>query len=286
MASKMIPIMSSPAHYHRSLVAYYGYTDRAEKTYKICSTKIPETVVTDLARDVDRFRYLGVGSGMGRSDIKLLVQLRKRYPKIKATIVEPSPAMISEFKENIIKEELGREDVEFEWKNMTLEDYMESESSKQKFHCMLLTTVMPYIQEPAAAMKYLYNTLATNGTIAIFNSSDNNVFTGMEQQYPSMYPGFKLVPTDKVVALFNDIGADARVFEMKAVVDITLCLHENSEVGNLMLDIFTHVVNFRETAPKDLVDDVLQFLQSPKLMSRKADDSLFIANNGHVIVIH
>ncbi|XP_077990961.1 histamine N-methyltransferase-like [Glandiceps talaboti] len=222
----------------------------------------------------------------GITDIKLLVQLRKRYPKIKATIVEPSPAMISEFKENVIKEESGLEDVEFEWKNMTLEDYMESESSNQTFHCMLLTTVMPYIQEPAAAMKYLYNALTTNGTLAIFNSSEKDIFTGMEQQYPGMVPGFKIVPTDKLVALFHDIGASVTVVEMEAVVDITLCLQENSEVGSLILDMFTQVVNFRETAPKYLVDDVLQFLQSPKLMSRKTDDGIFIKNNRDVIIIH
>ncbi|XP_077990960.1 histamine N-methyltransferase A-like [Glandiceps talaboti] len=250
-----------------------------------CSTEIPKTVITAATKDVDLFHYLGVGSGSGRSDIKLLIQLRKEYPKIKATIIEPIGDMITEFKKKIIKVGSDLEDVEFVWKNMAMEEYMTSDTKNQDFHCILLVGVTSYFEDLEGTMKHLYNVLTTTGTIAIVNSSEKSVFPRMVQHYPDLLPSYNIAPTEKLVVVFHDIGANVRVSEVEAVIDITSCLQEKSEVGNLLLDLFTHVVNFRATASKDLSEDVLQFLQSPNLLSRKTDNNVFVNNSRDVVIV-
>ncbi|XP_077989813.1 histamine N-methyltransferase A-like [Glandiceps talaboti] len=283
----MVSLLSSHVSYQKSLIAYHSHTNRADRVYQVCSTEIPETVISTLTGDVDQFRYLGVGSGSGTADIKLLIQLTKRYPKIKATIVEPSPLMMSSFKENIIREGSKLEDVEFEWNVMTFEEYMERQPSNQHFHCILAVAVAQYFMDLAGALQHMYKILAKNGTIAFMNEQERNVVRAISEQFPSLSLGYKKTPTENMVAVFNDIGASVRVFEMEAEADVTLCWQEDSEVGNLMLDFFTQVVNFREAAPKDLIEDVLHFLEGPTLLSHKtADGSTVIRNHKDIIIVN
>ncbi|XP_077983107.1 histamine N-methyltransferase-like [Glandiceps talaboti] len=225
--------------------------------------------------------------GLGEADIKLLIQLTKRYPKISATIIEPTPSMVTDFKENIIKEGSALKDVEFEWKNMTFEEYMESEYNNQCFHCVLLVCVTAYFVDMEQTMKDLYKMLSKTGSLVIINNSEKGVFDAIRQQFPRLCSHFgrKNAPTDKVVTVLNELGASVRVLNMEAVVDITPCLQKDSEIGNLILDIFTHVLNFRETAPEDLVESVLQFLQGPKLLSHRIDKNVYIHNNKDVIIV-
>ncbi|XP_077989351.1 histamine N-methyltransferase-like [Glandiceps talaboti] len=285
MASQMTSLLSSPTHYLQSQVAYLSHTDRAEKVYELCSTEIPQEIISGAKGDIEQFYYLGVGSGSGEADIKVLIQLTKRYPKIKATIMEPSPAMISNFKENITKVGSALEGVEFEWKTMTLEEYMEGDDNNQCFHCIILIGVTAYFEDIEKAMKDLYKILEKNATIVIINNSEKNVFDAIRQKFPTLLFSHKRVPTDRLVAVFNEIGASVRVSDMEAAIDITLCLQEDSEIGNSILDLLTHVLNFRETAPGDLFRDVFQVLQGPELISRKRNDSVFINDNKDVIIV-
>ncbi|XP_077989335.1 histamine N-methyltransferase-like [Glandiceps talaboti] len=285
MASQMTSLLSSPTHYLQSQVAYLSLTDRAEKVYELCSAEIPQEIISGAKGDIEQFHYLGVGSGSGEADIKVLIQLKKRYPRIKATIMEPSPALISNFKENITKVGSALEGVEFEWKTMTFEEYMEGDDNNQCFHCIILIGVTAYFEDIEQAMKDLYKILVKNGTIVITNDSEKNVFDAIRKKFPTHLFGHKRVPTDKVVAVFNEIGASVRVSDMEASIDITLCLQKDSEIGNLILDILTHVLNFRETAPEDLFRDVFQVLQDPELLSRKRNDSVFIYDNKDVIIV-
>ena len=62
----------------------------------------------------------------------------------------------------------------------------------------------------------------------------------------------------------DKLGIKYTVYPQPIRADITDCFQEESEDGNLLLDFFTHVSDFRNKAPNSLVQDYLQYLKNPE----------------------
>ncbi|XP_077986501.1 histamine N-methyltransferase A-like [Glandiceps talaboti] len=284
--TKVTPLMFSPSDYQRCLDAYLRNTDRATKVYEICSTSVPQKIingVTSSGEDVDIFRYLGVGSGSGEADINVLIELKKTYPKIRATIWEPSSGLIEDFKERV-KDQPALDDIEFEWKTVSIEEQMKNGTNGERFHCILLVGVMAYLDEMAPPMKYLYNLLSKSGTMFNVNSADSSVFDNLRLKFPELLYRHKSVHTSDIVTVFEEIGAEVTLEEVKAVVDITKCLQQDSDEGNDILDLITHTLNFRKTVPKETYDSVFQLLLSPPMVEKR-DGKVFVDNTRDVIIV-
>ena len=59
----------------------------------------------------------------------------------------------------------------------------------------------------------------------------------------------------------QDNGWKHEIYTQKYLIDVTDVFDEKSAEGNLLLDFFTHTLNFRETADKQQVEETLALIK-------------------------
>lgn len=73
-------------------------------------------------------------------------------------------------------------------------------------------------------------------------------------------------------------------YELLSQVDITECFTEGDQVGELLLDFLTEVIEFSKNAPEDLKKGVLDLLRHPDC-SKEVDGRIIFNNNLGVLVV-
>ncbi|XP_077982709.1 15-hydroxyprostaglandin dehydrogenase [NAD(+)]-like isoform X2 [Glandiceps talaboti] len=72
-----------------------------------------------------------------------------------------------------------------------------------------------------------------------------------------------------MIAEFERVGGKVSSTKLECVLDGTLIFDEDSEPGNLVLDLMTSSVHFRKTAPPQLISSILDFLSKAKFTYHK-----------------
>ncbi|XP_070574868.1 histamine N-methyltransferase-like [Ptychodera flava] len=286
-------VASNHQHYKRMYESYETLTDRFEKVNRYCSETFPEIVIGNFTSNQQQgetehpevFRYLGVGSGSGDSDVVILTQLAKRLPRIEATITEPSDKMIANFKSAI--SESGNDalqKIKFTWNQATIEEYMKMPQDT-KFHCIFLCGVLAYFKDVDQVVQYLYSILADNGTILIVTEAGNNSNIFYELWYPGRFPSIdeRVGIPDDVVASFERCGAKVTSSNLECILDGSTLFDEESESGNFLLDFLTGVVECRKTAPPELLRQVLDFISHSSVLFKK--EGKFLLKNDRALII-
>lgn len=67
-------------------------------------------------------------------------------------------------------------------------------------------------------------------------------------------------------------------------VEITKCLDETSEYGNLLVDFLIHIVKFKETASDAQYKEVMEYMLSGECSEKDGDEVLFINDWDAVMV--
>ena len=86
--------------------------------------------------------------------------------------------------------------------------------------------------------------------------------------------------SEKIIKIANDNGWKHEIYSQEYSIDVTDVFDEKSSEGNLLLDFFTHTLNFRETADKQLLEDLLALikdnstLKDGKLLGDKSESPL------------
>ena len=260
----------------------------AFQVYRSNST-IPETVknysceaaahimqnLTDSVKNSQIFRVLGVGSGDGKHDVEILKivaeSLRSSQMKkssIHTCIVEPSSQLITDFQRSVspLPEPLARlADVSFEWREARFEDYIRSSLSHESncyhmahFICSL------YYMDAEDSLRGCYKHLADGGAIFCLVVGADSFFTKISHKFEGR---LKLLPktgfyTGKdIVAIAERNNWEYEELTKKQYeVDITSCFDKSSRSGSLVLDFFTHQIDFQGTADRMLYNEVLEFL--------------------------
>ncbi|XP_070574863.1 histamine N-methyltransferase-like [Ptychodera flava] len=287
-------VSSNHQHYKRIYESYETLTDRFEKVNRYCSETFPDIAIENFTRNQQRgetghqgvFHYLGVGSGSGDSDVVILTQLAKRLPRIEATITEPSDKMIANFKSAI--SESGNDalqKIKFTWNQATIEEYMKMPQDT-KFHCIFLCGVLAYFKDVDQVVQYLYSVLAENGTILIVTEAGNETNIFYEVWYPGRFPSIKEqtgIP-DNVIASFERHGAKVTASNLKCILDGSTLFDEESESGNLLLDLMTGVVDCRKTAPPEFLRQLFDFI-SDSSVSFKQEGKFLLKNDRLLIIV-
>ncbi|XP_077993858.1 histamine N-methyltransferase-like [Glandiceps talaboti] len=291
MDKEMIPLTDDRDHYHRCQIVHTNHTDRVQKLKQACSTTIPQAICDSVLSDPktkrsDTLRLLSLGSGSGEAELQALIHLRKTFPNIHATIVEPAAESLAEFKGNVGENHTSLDGVMFEWQQMTWEDYVGDKETVGPFDCILLLGVITYFSEPMTTMRYLYTQLAEHGVIVLNILSENN---GSDYVRKNCHFLQKFTParitTTEVVACFKGIKANVKVSEVKGSRDITPILQQDSDTGSRLLDNICHVVNFRQTADREHLDTVMKLLQDPEIRVPGHKDQVKIVYNTDIIIV-
>ncbi|KAG2459068.1 HNMT methyltransferase, partial [Polypterus senegalus] len=138
-------------------------------------------------------------------------------------------------------------------------DKLDKETEARKFDFIHMIQMLYYVEDPDEVIKYFHGLLAQNGKLLI------------------------IIVSDYIMKTLDTFGLKYQHFDIPSTFNITECFGANNEIGDLMLDFLTEIVNFRATAPPDLRDHVLALLRHPDCTLEK--DGKFLFNNTLTAII-
>lgn len=245
-------------------------TDFVEEVAFHVTTKITK----DGLRSSPVFRVLGVGSGKGKADLRILTGIAKAFgasrtkkAAIHSVVVEPSAEMIEEFKTSVspLPQSLaGVADVSFEWHEMTFQKFSECFPQKESLFDMIHFVASVYYMDAEIALSYCYQKLASGGAMFCTVVLEESFFPKMSRK---LHNKVDLGSAQKIyteVDLVNIARKNNWKYEKlwmaKYLYDITCCFDESSKEGSILLDFLTHQRDFRRTADQAFYNEVGDFL--------------------------
>lgn len=92
------------------------------------------------------------------------------------------------------------------------------------------------------------------------------------------------VTTGDIKTFLDTEGIPYQNYELLSQMDITECFTERDQVGELLLDFLTEVIEFSKNAPEELKKGVLDLLRHPDC-SKEVDGRIIFNNNLGVLVV-
>ncbi|KTF93856.1 hypothetical protein cypCar_00012259 [Cyprinus carpio] len=200
---------------------------------------------------------MGIGSGAGEIDLEMLAQLHLKLPHAKVInkVVEPSNDMLHKYKVRVSTTP-DLDYINFTWNKMTaseLEKHWQEKNPGEKMDFIHMIQMLYYVKDPEATVSFFRSLLNKDGKLLIILVSDT-----------------ESIPYQN--------------YELLSQVDITECFTEGDQVGELLLDFLTEVIEFSKNAPEDLKKGVLDLLRHPDC-SREVDGRIIFNNNLGVLVV-
>ena len=250
-----------------------GYTKAMTDFVEEVASHVTSQITKDGLRSSPVFRVLGVGSGKGKTDLRILTGIAKAFGAFqtkKATlhsdIVEPSAEMIEKFKTTVspLPQSLaGLADVSFEWHEMTFQKFTECFPQKESFDVIHFVASL-YYMDAETALGHCYQKLAGGGALFCTVVPEDSFFPKIAGK---LHNKLDLGSAQKIyseVDLVNIARKNSWKYEelwkVHYQIDITCCFDESSPEGNILLDFLTHQRDFRVTAGKTLYKEAMDFL--------------------------
>ncbi|XP_020625249.1 LOW QUALITY PROTEIN: histamine N-methyltransferase B-like [Orbicella faveolata] len=244
-------------------------TDLVEEVASHVTTKIKDGL-----RSSPVFRVLGVGSGNGKTDLRILTGIQKRSElpgRIKAAIhsvvVEPSAEMIEEFKTSVspLPQSLaGVADVSFEWHEMTFQKFSECFPQKESLFDMIHFVASLLYMDAETVLSYCYQKLASGGAMFCTVVPEESFFTKMSRK---LHNKVDLGSAQKIYTEVDLVNIARKnnwnyeeLWKVHNQIDITSCFDHSSLEGTILLDFLVFQRDFRVTAGKTLYKEVMDFL--------------------------
>ena len=253
-----------------------GYTRAVTDFVQEVATHVTKKIAPDHLRRNPVFRVLGVGSGKGKTDLRILTgvatvlgespQIKK--PSIQSVIVEPSKEMIAQFKASTTPlpqplESLA--DVSFEWYEMTLEKFIESFPKMDSFNIIHFVASL-YYMDAETSLQSCYQKLSPGGAIFCTVVAEESFFQQISKE---LHTKVDLGSAQKLYSEVDVVDIATRnnwkyekLWKAQYNADITSCFDESSEEGSILLDFLTHQRDFRTTANKTSYKKAMDFLNN------------------------
>ncbi|XP_022103965.1 histamine N-methyltransferase-like isoform X2 [Acanthaster planci] len=273
-------------HYLQSLKTFGAACGEFAVYVQWMETIIQETVVPKLKGALDQqgdLRVMGVGSGSGLMDYKLLVTLLQQFPRITNCVLEPLEEQLMKYHSLIESQALEQRGVNFEWRQQTIEQY-EKAGSSAKFHFIIAMHVLYYFDNLEDSLMYLYSILKPGGIIMVVISSDDSGTSRFRSHMGPYHETYSVTSSADVRNVLDHHGISYSQHHERFHVNITSCFDDASEEGSMVLDFLNHVTKFKESATEDLKQQVLERLASSEC-SETTGDEILLNNDCDTIII-
>ncbi|XP_070546776.1 histamine N-methyltransferase-like [Ptychodera flava] len=248
------------------------------------------TQFVEAARKHEEVRVLGIGSGSGEVDRCVLHQLVSKYSRVYNRVIEPDKMQINSYRK-LIRSDSELASVEFDFRQQTSDQYLESScnnKSSSRFDIIHMIQVLYYVDDIENTILQLYDThLNENGVMIIIHVSGSRAWYRFNKRYENTLPVFR---HDNSTGL--DIEAVLEKHHIKyqrtilpSYLIIDECFNKDSQVGRLVFDYITETNHTVDTAPNDLLQDLMQYLKSPDCSYLREDRRVF-ENDLDVFWIH
>ncbi|XP_041465339.1 histamine N-methyltransferase A-like isoform X2 [Lytechinus variegatus] len=225
--------------------------------------------LSDMITPKEPLRVLSIGSGAGDVDCKMLSKLLPYFPEIHNTILEPSKSQLKLFKERVKEHEGDLPHVTFTWRNDTIDNFVEEldsddmGGSDEGFHLIHLVHSIYYTDDLSRTLRVLYHALKEGGTLFIAVLPDDCIWYKLAD-IQIKHGAFRPIPLTHgdVLTSLKQLRLPYTIKRGTWHVPSSQCFDENSKDGRHLLDFFTHTKNFRGTASRDVLEEVLTYLES------------------------
>ncbi|XP_022080516.1 histamine N-methyltransferase-like [Acanthaster planci] len=288
MESQLRSLFHDPEYYVKSFHRYSALCAKFSVYANWVDTVFGDEVVAKIKATLgeqEELRVLGIGSGSGEMDLKMLTKLLPRFPLINNRVVEPSQDQLLKYKalaQTRAQELQGV--VNFDWRQQTIDQYEQTGDSR-KYHFISSVHSIYYAKDIDSSLMTLYNSLESGGVMMVVTISDESGFWRLWNRFPHFQDNLMtFISTAHVRSSFDRRGIPYTQHHQRSRVEITQCFDETSEEGALVVDFLTHVLKFKETAPAELYKETMEYLGSSSC-SEKSGDDVFFNNDWDAVVV-
>ncbi|XP_006814475.1 histamine N-methyltransferase-like [Saccoglossus kowalevskii] len=178
--------------------------------------------------------------------------------------------------------------IRFEWYITTFEQYrreIDTEAEIDKYHLILCMDVLYYLNDLSDTLRHLYRLLKPKAVLGITTICTKSVLGNFYLNYykDKDYP-VCLNSDEDIMKVVTTSGWLTELKYTPVCVDMTSVIHNPmSEEANMLLDFITHVIDYRNSAPKSLVGDTLAYLT--KNAEYQSDGKETVTNSKVEIII-
>ncbi|XP_072047096.1 histamine N-methyltransferase-like [Amphiura filiformis] len=266
-------IDSNHDHYWMATSAFYQHTNRQEALRKWTEEQFESYVVNVLSESFDDklgepLRVLGVGSSEGSQEIIQLKNLKNKFSRISASVIEPSKQKISKYQETVNQKNSDFTGIKYEWHNQTFQEYIQYMRVQKKYHYITIIHTMYFLGDVEQAVRNLHELLEPGGVIFMVLGTDYKGIGNLFLTFPDLH---KVAASSKTSRVTNstDIISVLTKYQIGYTkssytesTDITTCYtHKESTEAGLLLDALTATMNFKEVVPQDIFKDVMDFIK-------------------------
>ncbi|XP_070555969.1 histamine N-methyltransferase-like isoform X2 [Ptychodera flava] len=212
-------------------------------------------------------RVLAVGASDGTSDIQIIDTLNSKYNSVLYVVVEPAESQVQKFQTLVeSKREAGLwTNVQFDFHSLTVEEYLRKTKIGKEpagFDIIHLQHCVYHFADPENTTVELYGRLNAGGMMFII------LVTGVREE--TVLHTVNIIP-DSMPSIGS---ATLRAMLKRRIPDVKIqtqyrkisykvdeCFKENSKEGNMMLDFVVQLLDFRKTAPAEVVGDFMKFFK-------------------------
>ncbi|XP_060632077.1 carnosine N-methyltransferase 2-like [Anolis sagrei] len=249
------------------------------------------SIIASLGNGKSTINVLGVGSGTGEQDLKMIKIIQAKHPGvfIKNEIIEPNPQHILAYKDAVMGSDL--KNVSFTWHQMTSMEYekqAKEKSMQKKYDFIHLIQMLYRVENIASTIKYFHSCLDKHAKLLIIILSGNSGWTTMWKKYRQCFPptdSGHYITGDDVKVILEEMGLEYQMYEFPSDWDITECFTDGDIIGGHTLDFLTGTKDFMNTAPDDLKQSLRQALSQPECSTKKNGRIMF-RNDLSMIVVN
>ncbi|XP_009937034.2 carnosine N-methyltransferase 2 isoform X4 [Opisthocomus hoazin] len=248
-------------------------------------------IMASLGNGKSTINVLGIGSGTGEQDLKMIRILQAAHPGvlIDNEIVEPNPQHVAAYKE-LVNQAPDLQNVSFIWHQLTSSEYKQQVKEKgthKKFDFIHMIQMLYRVEDIPSTIKFFHSCLDHHGKLLIIILSDSSGWASLWKKYRHCLPSTDsghYITSSGITDVLKRLGVEYHVYEFPSGWDITECFIEGDLVGGRMMDFLTGTKNFLGTAPPGLRQQLQEALCQPECSSKK-DGRIIFSNNLSMIVV-
>ncbi|KAM6985586.1 histamine N-methyltransferase-like isoform 1-T2 [Aplochiton taeniatus] len=260
------------AGYEGRYVQGFQYYLKQSEEHKAILQFIEKTLPEEFSRigeGKSSMDVLGVGSGAGEMDVKILAILQSKLPAMPLTvdIVEPSSELIEQFKA-LVGKSPNLQKIPFQWHSITCGDYENQSKGKadiKKFDFISMIQMLYYVKDYAETMKFFHDLLKTNGKLLIVHEIANGGWETLWKTFKKELCTKSLndyFSSGDIKVHLDEMGLKYEECIVPNTLDITDCFIQDSEKGELLLDFMTDRDHFRQSFTPEIRAGILDLLRT------------------------
>ncbi|XP_068600099.1 histamine N-methyltransferase-like [Brachionichthys hirsutus] len=251
-------------------------------------TRLPD-VLASIVNGKSHLNVIGVGSGSGELDLKMLSVLHQNYPQMTVhnEVVEPDPQQLQDYR-SLVSRTPGLGYITYKWNKMTAQEFEEQwkeNKTIKKVDFIHMIQMLYCVEDAGATISFYQSLLDRNGKLLINQVTGDSGWGKLGKTYGKEFFNAEVscVTSEDVKRLLASKGLSYRSYELPSETDITQCFIKGNERGEQLLDFVTQVQHFRKSASPELQAEIEEFLRSE--CSKETDDKVFFNYNSEVIVV-